>query len=88
MRWETNLDGSIIWEGDKQIFHALCTPGTQGTVLERSQLAAAAPQMLEALVELVCCPVFTAALFEADPYTHKRWTLARAAIAEARGENR
>ncbi len=44
------------------------------------------PELLEALADLVCCPAFTGARFEKDPESHKAWTLARAAIAKARGE--
>ena len=48
-----------------------------------AQLIAAAPDLLSALTDLVCCPVFTGKCFESDPETHKAWTLAREAINKA-----
>lgn len=54
--------------------------------LHDAALIAAAPELLEALTELVCAPVFTGTLFETDHESHRAWTLARAAIQKARGE--
>ena len=48
-----------------------------------ARLIAAAPDLLSALTDLVCCPVFTGKCFESDPETHKAWTLAREAINKA-----
>ncbi len=48
-------------------------------------LISAAPELYEALLNLVCCPAFTGKLFETDKESHKAWTLARAAIAKAEG---
>lgn len=48
-------------------------------------LIAAAPAMYEALLELVICPAFNGQVFERDKESHRAWTLARNAIAQAEG---
>lgn len=48
-------------------------------------LFAAAPAMYEALLELVICPAFNGQVFERDKESHRAWTLARNAIAQAEG---
>jgi hypothetical protein len=53
-----------------------------------AHLFAAAPDMLEALLDLVCCPAFNGKMFETDKESHKAWSVARAAIAKAKGERR
>ena len=54
--------------------------------LANARLIAAAPEMLEALLNLVCCPAFNGAMFENDKQSHRAWTLARAVIRKATGE--
>lgn len=39
-------------------------------------------ELLKALVNLVCCPAFSDALFETDKESHRAWTEARAAIGD------
>lgn len=41
--------------------------------------------LVEALRDLVCCPAFNGAVFARDPDSHRAWTLARAALAQAEG---
>ena len=53
-----------------------------------ARLIAAAPDLLEALLNVVCCPAFTGELFKTDKDSHKAWTLARAAIAKATGQTK
>ena len=50
-----------------------------------ARLFAAAPAMYEALLNLVICPAFNSQVFERDKESHKAWTLARAALAQAEG---
>lgn len=48
-----------------------------------AQLMVNAPEMLEALKELVCCPAFTGEVFMRDCISHRAWTLARAVIIKS-----
>ena len=41
-------------------------------------------KLVEALLDLVCCPAFTGELFEKDKNSHKVWTRAREAVNQAR----
>ena len=59
--------------------------GATPEALANAYMWAASPDLLAALEDLVCCPTFTGARFEKDPESHKAWTLARAAIAKAKG---
>lgn len=58
---------------------------TDHEAAQGASLIAAAPAMYEALLNLVICPAFNSQVFERDKESHKAWTLARAALAQAEG---
>jgi len=50
-----------------------------------TEAASVHDELIKALDRLVCCPAFTGALFERDKQSHYAWTLARKALADAKG---
>lgn len=78
--------GQAIAYGSGEVTQVFQTGMTREEVLANARLMVAAPELLEALLDLVCCPAFNGRLFETDKESHKAWTLARVVIAKAKGE--
>lgn len=88
----TNAAGNQVWSLiDAKTHYGIlsCDEGNAPQDIgdnANAALIASAPKLLEALVNLVCCPAFNGTIFETDKESHRAWTEARYEIAIARGE--
>lgn len=85
-KWTHAQHGSIVDDQLRRICQVTSTDSLSSDERdENARLIAAAPDMLESLLELVCCPAFNGAVFTRDTASHRAWTRAREVILQARG---